>query len=97
MPDPTSTEERNRMQEPVIVQASDYRILYSNTLRLQISQQDVGVTFGVNLMVPGQGFRVQELVTVMMTPAQAALLADKLQEALGRQTGQIIVPNLKFQ
>lgn len=68
--------------QPAATRGMDYRIIFANHSRMRVSATELSLTFGFVDEVAGAPPFVQELVTMVLTPQHAKLLALSLTETV---------------
>ena len=66
------------------VQGTNYRSVYSNSIKIPISQWDIGLTFGQIMEIEGGGSAVQDEITIKMSPQYFKVFVDAMITSLAQ-------------
>ena len=95
MPEDDPKAEQSQEKPARLLRAPNFRVAYSNTFRIRLGNQDVGIAFGYHTEIPNQTI-VQDEVEVVLTPQVFKILSLALPEVLGnleKVCGEIAVPS----
>lgn len=82
---PTIQSKFDESNQPDVIRSADYRIVYSNNVRLRMSENDIQLTFALLVdVIEGKTpkFALEEKTAVIVTPKQAKVLAESLAQAI---------------
>jgi hypothetical protein len=90
-----------------VVQSKDYRTIYSNSFRLRMGDNDIGMSFSYQTQRPAEGDQnlimtrlepvVQDEAEVIVTPRQLKYMSEVLKRAVidfENRFGEIVLPSV---
>lgn len=89
--------EKVEKQRPKITisRAADYTVLYSDTVRLSVNQYDFKLTFSVNETLPNKDVQITEMLTIVLSPQHAKVLAETLAKNVDYYENNVLSLELK--
>ncbi|MCA1625273.1 MAG: DUF3467 domain-containing protein [Acidobacteria bacterium] len=73
-----------------IARATDYGVIYSDTVRMSLSAYDFKLTFSVNETLPDNSVLITEMITVALTPQHVKDLVETLNQNIARYEREIM-------
>lgn len=73
-----------------VQRSSDYSIVYSDAVRTSLGPYDLKMTFSINELLPDEDVLITEIVTVVLTPQHAKVLAETLTRNVERYEKEIM-------
>src|ERR1700730_10762841 len=82
-------------EPPRIIRAKEYRTIYTNTFRVRIGDNDVGLIIGYQTQAPNDQMLVQDEAEIVVTPRQLKFMAQmfgRVVEDIESVIGEVVLP-----